>query len=101
MTCNGLPHGATGDCLGVDGPGPARARPRRQLHRRPGRHRPWTFEGGTNYTDQDGSVEIVINQATLEVDAVANSKTYGEDDPAFTYQLSGFVNDEDAPRTPG
>jgi hypothetical protein len=62
----------------------------------PGGTADWSFEGGTNYIDQDGSVDIVIDAATLEVDAVAASKTYGEDDPAFTYALDGFVNGEDA-----
>ncbi|MFZ5854973.1 MAG: S8 family serine peptidase [Chloroflexota bacterium] len=37
-----------------------------------------------------------INRATLDVNAVANSKTYGASDPSFAYTLSGFQFTEDA-----
>jgi hypothetical protein len=40
---------------------------------------------------RDGTLaNFTINKATLNVNAVANSKTYGDDDPSFAYTLSGF-----------
>ena len=95
VTYDGDSHGATGNCTGVGGgalPGLDRGDSFANV---PGGTATWTFEGGTNYTDQGGSVLITIDPATLDVDAGADSKTYGQDDPAFTYTLDGFVNGED------
>ena len=47
------------------------------------------FETGT-------SADFDIEPATLFVNAQPASKTFGQDDPTFTYQLSGFAFDEDA-----
>ena len=84
---DGTPHGATGTCTGVGGGALPGLTLGASFTNVPGGTANWSFEGGTNYTDQSGSVEIDIDAATLEVDAVADSKTYGEDDPAFTYTL--------------
>src|SRR5207253_1183129 len=50
-----------------------------------------------NYVFVTGTTaHFTINAATLNVNAVASSKTYGDLDPAFTYTLSGFQNGENA-----
>ena len=51
-----------------------------------------------NYVFATGaSADLTIGAATLSVDAdPPQSKTYGEDDPEFTYSLSGFQFGEDA-----
>ncbi len=44
-----------------------------------------------NYVFATGTTaDFTITPATLSVDAVANSKIYGDGDPALTYTLSGF-----------
>ena len=44
-----------------------------------------------NYTFATGtSATFTINQAELKLNAVANSKTYGNADPTFGYTLGGF-----------
>src|SRR5207245_558703 len=49
-----------------------------------------------NYSFATGTTAIFrINRATLNVNAVANSKTYGAAEPGFSYTLSGFVGTED------
>jgi hypothetical protein len=45
-----------------------------------------------NYDIDYVAGELTIGPATLSVDAVASSKTYGDPDPAFTATLSGFRN---------
>ena len=50
-----------------------------------------------NYIFETGEVAaFTINPAVLRVNAVANSKTYGDADPAFGFTLSGFKLDENA-----
>ena len=93
----------------------ARVRRRRQLRRRRIRPPSTTRMSGTDKTvtaenlraerrptpattpspaprDTD---EANITKATLLVDADDATKDYGDDDPAFTYTLSGFVDGED------
>ena len=49
-----------------------------------------------NYGFETGEAgELEITKATLSIDADDKSKDYGEPDPPFTYELSGFVNGED------
>ena len=55
-----------------------------------------TFLGDANHTGSSNSATFAITKATLDVDAQDASKTYGDLDPAFGYELSGFVNGEDA-----
>ena len=50
-----------------------------------------------NYTvGYSHTADFTINKKELSVNAVADSKTYGAADPAFTWTYSGFVTDEDA-----
>ena len=56
----------------------------------------YTYGGDANHSGSFGSATFTISPATLSVDAVDDSKTYGDFDPIFDYTLSGFVNDEDA-----
>src|SRR5205085_2667732 len=49
-----------------------------------------------NYNFQTGTTaNFAINKATLNVNAVANSKIYGQDDPSFSATLSGFQYSQD------
>ena len=54
----------------------------------------WAFSGGTNYTDQNGSVAIVINKVHLTVTADDKSRAYGVANPMFTATITGFVHSE-------
>ena len=72
---DGNAHGATGDCFGVDGTtvlagldlGPS-------FTDVPGSTADWAFTDVTgNYTDQDGSVAIVISEATADCSSIAGS----------------------------
>ena len=61
--------------------------------RSPARPAPWPPH---NYGFETGEAgELEITKATLSIDADDKSKDYGEPDPPFTYELSGFVNGED------
>jgi uncharacterized protein YjbI with pentapeptide repeats len=55
-----------------------------------------TLELSANYDLSFIGADLTIGPATLSVDADPQSKTYGEDDPEFTYSLSGFQFGEDA-----
>ena len=49
-----------------------------------------------NYDFETGETgELTINQATLSVNAENQTKDFGDDDPAFTYTLTGFADSED------
>lgn len=52
---------------------------------------------GNDQTNPALAVEqtLTVNKAMLSVTADASSKTYGDPDPEFTYQVSGFVNGDD------
>ncbi|MEX0721672.1 MAG: MBG domain-containing protein [Balneolaceae bacterium] len=50
--------------------------------------------GNYDITFDEGN--LTINKAALTVTADDDSKTYGEDDPAFTVSYAGFENEEDA-----
>ncbi len=51
---------------------------------------------GDNYNLTYVGADFTIEKAALSVNAEAASKTYGDPDPAFTYNLTGFKNAEDA-----
>ena len=58
-----------------------------------------TYSGtttGNGFQGSANSVSQVVNKATLNVNAVAASKTYGANDPAFSWTYSGFVGDDNA-----
>ncbi|MBQ9493211.1 MAG: InlB B-repeat-containing protein, partial [Oscillibacter sp.] len=55
----------------------------------------YKVNGGDNYNDVAAqSVSVTIAPATLSITAAAQSKTYGETDPALTFTASGFVGDD-------
>ena len=96
-TYDGDLHSATGTCEGVDGEGPLDGLDLGDSFTDvPGGTATWTFtdEAG-NYDDDSGTAEIVIDAATLTVDADDKSKNFGELDPPFTYTLGGFADGED------
>ena len=49
-----------------------------------------------NYIITNDGAEFTINRASLSINAVASSKTYGDLDPALSYSLSGFKFGQDA-----
>ena len=51
-----------------------------------------TLTAGNNYSITYTGANLTINKKTLNIAAVAKSKTYGEDDPTLTYTASGFEN---------
>ncbi|WP_193323708.1 MBG domain-containing protein [Marinifilum sp. N1E240] len=57
-----------------------------------------TLTGGEadNYSFNNINGTLSINKAELVVTANNASKNYGDDNPAFTFNYSGFVNGEDA-----
>ena len=91
---DGLPHGATGTVIGLDAGGAALGSSLNlgaTFITVPGGTANWTFLGGINYTDQSGSVAIVINAASLAttttVSASAATSIYG-DAVTFTATVS-------------
>ena len=97
---DGFAHGASGSVTGVDAGGAAigtTLNPGASFTNYPGGVAYWTFSGGTNYNDQNGSVSIVINKVHLTETADNKSKTYnGSPFSPFTVTLSGFVNGENS-----
>jgi len=93
-------HGASGSVTGVDAGGAALGTTLNlgaSFINVPGGIAYWTFSGGTNYNDQNGSVSIVINKVHLTETADNKSKTYnGSPFSPFTVTLSGFVNGENS-----
>jgi trimeric autotransporter adhesin len=55
-----------------------------------------TLTLGSNYTITYVGANLTITQAILTVTADNKSKFFGDADPAFTFQYSGFVNGETA-----
>jgi hypothetical protein len=47
-----------------------------------------------NYNSVSANVDLVVNKAPLTVTASSASKVYGAALPAFTYAISGFVNND-------
>jgi hypothetical protein len=87
---DGSPHGASGTATGV---GSADLSASLSLGATftnvPGGTANWTFTGGTNYNDANGSVPIVINKRAITVTATTQSKTYGDPDPMLTFTVGG------------
>ena len=78
---DGLSHGATlGSATGVNGENlnSSVTLGGETFTNVPGGTATWTFTGGTNYTDQSGSVAIVINKATLTINVGIASKVFGQ-----------------------
>ncbi len=63
----------------------------------PGGEANWAFKGNTNYNATSGTEKIEISARPVEVTADAQSKTYGDIDPALTYKVTnGSLVGEDA-----
>jgi hypothetical protein len=54
----------------------------------------WSFTGTANYNNASGTVTNSIAPAPLTVSAGNKSRTYGAANPALTYAITGFVNNE-------
>lgn len=61
----------------------------------PGGSTTWTFNGGTNYNDANGTTTVTINKATLHIYADNASRQYSDPNPEFTGNYSGSKNDEE------
>ncbi|MBI4485807.1 MAG: Ig-like domain repeat protein, partial [Acidobacteria bacterium] len=46
------------------------------------------YSGGTNFNPSSGSIMQAVNRVAITVTADAQSKTYGDADPALTYQVT-------------
>lgn len=59
---------------------------------------PITLSGGSanNYTITLANGSMSVEKATLTVTPDDQQKVYGEENPGFTFEYSGFVNEEDA-----
>jgi hypothetical protein len=87
---DGSPHGASGTATGVGGVDlSASLSLGATFTNVPGGTANWTFTGGTNYNDANGSVPIVINKRAITVTATTQSKTYGDPDPMLTFTVGG------------
>jgi hypothetical protein len=60
----------------------------------PGGTATWSFGGNVNYSSAGGTVEIVINKASLSATAHSTSKVYGEPNPTFTGTLTGVAGSD-------
>ncbi len=52
------------------------------------------FAGDSQYQTSSGTSTLTVNKAVLTVTAQNASKIYGDANPAFTYVISGFLNNE-------
>ena len=76
-TYDGAAHGATGTATGVGGVDlSAGLNLGANFTDVPGGTASWTFTGGTNYTDQNGTAAIVINKAIATVSVSGYTGTY-------------------------
>jgi 6-phosphogluconolactonase (cycloisomerase 2 family) len=53
-----------------------------------------TFAGDSQFQTSNGSSTLTVNKAPLTVTTQNASKVYGDANPAFTYVISGFLNNE-------
>jgi hypothetical protein len=94
-TYDAASHGASGSVTGVDAGGAALGSSLDlglSFTNAPGGTASWTFEGGTNYNDQDGEVAIVIDKADAIVSVSGYTGTYD----AASHGASGSVTGVDA-----
>jgi len=84
-------HGATGTATGVGGGSLAGLNLGASFTNAPGGTATWTFTGGTNYNDQNGSAAITIGKKAASVSPLASSKTYGGTEPTLSGSLLGFL----------
>ncbi|MFN8381824.1 MAG: sortase [Anaerolineales bacterium] len=55
-----------------------------------------SFAGNANYQPASASTTITINSLTLNITAENKSIAFGDTDPVFTFQYSGFLGTDDA-----
>ena len=101
VTYNGLSHTATGSAQGVDAGGAALGSSFNlsgTMHTNAGTYTgdAWSFSGGTNYNDVNGTVNDSISQANLTVTADNQTIVLHAALPTFTVKYAGFVNGETA-----
>jgi 6-phosphogluconolactonase (cycloisomerase 2 family) len=53
-----------------------------------------SFAGDSQYQASTGASTLTVNKAVLTVTAQNSTKVYGDANPAFTYVISGFLNNE-------
>jgi hypothetical protein len=53
-----------------------------------------SFAGDSQYAGSTGSSTLTVNKATLTVTTQPATRVYGDANPAFTYVISGFLNNE-------
>jgi hypothetical protein len=75
-TYDAQPHGATGSATGIGGAALPGLNLGESFTDAPGGTANWTFDGGTNYFDQYGSVDIVIAKARATVSVTGYTGTY-------------------------
>lgn len=90
-TYDGAPHGATGTATGVLSELLGGLTLGDVFTNVAGGIANWVFNGGTNYNDQNGTANIVINPKTVTVTADSTAKTFGSSDPTLTYGTSGLI----------
>ena len=52
------------------------------------------FAGDSQFAPSSGSSNLTVTKATLTVTTRNASKIYGDANPAFTFVISGFLNNE-------
>jgi hypothetical protein len=92
---DGDPHGASGSCTGVKGETLTILDLGATFTNYPGGMADWTFiDTSGNYKNASGSVEIVIEKATLMVTPDDQIAQYSDASPALTFKYSGFIGSE-------
>jgi hypothetical protein len=86
---DGGPHGATGTATGVGGADlKASLSLGQSFTNVPGGTASWTFSGGANYKDDQGTVPITITPRAISIAADPQTKGYGDADPTLTYKTT-------------
>ncbi len=94
VTYDGEEHGATGSATGVGGVNlSANLNLGAKFINVPGGTAHWTFDGGTNYNDQSGSVPIVINKADATINVQGYTGTYDGQAHGATGTATGVQNE--------
>ena len=94
VTYDGEEHGATGSATGVGGVNlSANLNLGAKFINVPGGTAHWTFDGGTNYNDQSGSVAIVINKADATINVQGYTGTYDGQAHGATGTATGVQNE--------
>ena len=92
-TYDGAAHGATGSATGVLSETLAGLDLGASFTSAPGGTANWTFTGGTNYTDQAGTAEIIINKAAANVVVTGYTGTYDGGAHGATGSATGVLSE--------